>query len=318
MHQNLRTIKINMKKIFVIIIFIAISGHVFASDSIVGNWRGTIIGHTDNRDYFINARIDTAVAVNLKDKLVIKKGEYFMRLKVFSGDYTGEFLLSTNLRYENKLYIESFLKITEFPYSIPHIEDCFTGYFMVKRADSKINELDLYRNPIYRNLEDFKKKDSSGNYIPDFECFTTVLLHPVISDTTFTALERKTDSVISAKKTRVQEVAKRKVVSSKEWTVKREKITLQVWDNNKQDSDIISLKFNDTWILNNFLLKKEKYTIHLELKQKENQLLLFAENLGSIPPNTAAISIDDNELVRTFILNSDMSKSETVKIILMK
>jgi len=65
-------------------------------------------------------------------------------------------------------------------------------------------------------------------------------------------------------------------------------------------------------------LKKEKYIIHLDLKSKNNQLLLFAENLGSIPPNTAAISIDDDDLIRTFILNSDMSKSETVKIILDK
>jgi hypothetical protein len=61
-------------------------------------------------------------------------------------------------------------------------------------------------------------------------------------------------------------------------------------------------------------LKKEKYKIELELKQKDNQLLMFAENLGSIPPNTAAIAIDDNVLVRTFMLNSDMSKSESVKI----
>ena len=113
-------------------------------------------------------------------------------------------------------------------------------------------------------------------------------------------------------------MSKRKIVSSKEWTVKKENITLQIWDNNKEDGDIISLKFNDTWILTNFLLKKEKYTIQLNLKKKDNQLLLFAENLGSIPPNTAAISIDDDDLVRTFILNSDMSKSETVKVILMK
>jgi hypothetical protein len=113
-------------------------------------------------------------------------------------------------------------------------------------------------------------------------------------------------------------VAKRKLVSSKEWSVKQESITLQIWDNNKEDGDIISLKFNDTWILTNFQLKKEKYTIPIKLTQKENQLLLFAENLGSIPPNTAAVSIDDNDLIRTFILNSDMSKSETVKIILAK
>ena len=128
----------------------------------------------------------------------------------------------------------------------------------------------------------------------------------------------KTDSVISIKKNRSEEVAKRKLVSSKEWTVKKSKIVLQIWDNNKEDGDIISLKFNDKWILTNFPLKKEKYTIPIELKKSENQLLLFAENLGSIPPNTAAISIDDDNLVRTFILNSDMSKSETIKIILQK
>jgi hypothetical protein len=137
-------------------------------------------------------------------------------------------------------------------------------------------------------------------------------------DTTYAQLEKQTDSLVSLKKKRIQEVSKRKIVSSKEWTVKKDKITLQIWDNNKEDGDIISLKFNDTWILTNFQLKKEKYIIHLDLKSKNNQLLLFAENLGSIPPNTAAISIDDDDLIRTFILNSDMSKSETVKIILDK
>jgi hypothetical protein len=110
-------------------------------------------------------------------------------------------------------------------------------------------------------------------------------------------------------------MSKRKIISGKEWTVTRDKIILQVWDNNKEDGDIISLKFNDTWILSNFLLKKVKYTIELKLKQKDNHILMYAENLGSITPNTAAISIDDNKLIRTFILNSDMSKSETIKIL---
>lgn len=295
-----------MKKMTFIILFFFIAATALANDTIIGKWRGAIIGHTDNKDYFINAQIDS-----------IKKDAYSIRLKIFSGDYAGEFLVNTTLRYKNRLYIDSLTRINEFPYSISHIMDCFSGYFLLKHDNANICELDLYRNPIYRKLDDFKNKDTSGNYIPDFECFTSVLLHRTESDTAFAQMERQTDSLISFKK-KIVEVTKRKVVSSKEWTVKNDQITLQVWDNNKEDGDIISLKFNDTWILNNFLLKKEKYTIHLSLKQKDNQLLLFAENLGSIPPNTAAISIDDNELIRTFILNSDMSKSETVKIILMK
>ena len=275
-------------------------------DSIIGKWRGTIIGHVDNKDYFINAIIDT-----------ISKSEYTIQLKVFSGDYVGEFILNTTLKNQYKLFINSFIKKSEFPYAVPHISDCFTGYFQLKKDATTQYMLDLYRNPIMRKMEDFTLIDTAGNFTPSFECFTTVELFPTEKDTMYAKLERKTDSIITAKKN-TKEVAKRKLVSSKEWSVKQESITLQIWDNNKEDGDIISLKFNDTWILTNFQLKKEKYTIPIKLTQKDNQLLLFAENLGSIPPNTAAVSIDDNDLIRTFILNSDMSKSETVKIILAK
>ena len=295
-----------MKQLLFIVLF-GLSIHLFANDSLTGKWRGTIIGHADNKDYFLNAEINFA-----------KDNKYTVRLKVFSGDYVGEFLLTTTLKNTNRLYIDTFQKVSEFPYAFQHIEDCFTGFFKINKTDNGLSELDLYRNPIYRMFEDFTNKDSAGNFIPTFECFTSVLMRSAKFDTTYAQLEKQTDSLVSLKKKRIQEVSKRKIVSSKEWSVKKEKITLQIWDNNKEDGDIIALKFNDTWILSNFQLKKEKYTIHLDLKSKNNQLLLFAENLGSIPPNTAAISIDDDDLIRTFILNSDISKSETVKIILDK
>jgi len=290
--------------IFIFFLFL-FSVNMFANDSITGKWRGSIIGHVDDKDYFINAVIKS-----------VKDSDYTVQLKVFSKDYTGKFVLNTTLKNKNKLYINSFEKVIEYPIAYLHIEDCFTGYFQLKKSGKNVQEFDLYRNPVYHKIEDFTSKDSSGNFMPAFECFTTVLLHPTINDTNFQKLEKQTDSIISAKKNSVKDITKRKVVSSKEWTVVNKKITLEIWDNNKEDGDIISLKFNDTWILSNFLLKKEKYKIELELKQTDNQLLMFAENLGSIPPNTAAVSIDDNILVRTFMLNSDMSKSESVKIIL--
>ena len=293
-----------MRLLLVFILALLLAAELQANDSIVGKWRGTILGHTDKRDYFINAEISSK-----------KKGEYLMKLKLFSEDYTGEFVLQTVFK-DNKLFIQKLDKISEFPYPYLHIEDCFTGYFLLKRKPNHKMELDLFRNPVYHKIEEFTNIDGDGNFMPGFECFTSIVLRSKLSDTTFNAMEKNLDSVISSKKFRADEVMKRKVVSSKEWTVKKNKVVLQVWDNNKEDGDIISLKFNDKWILTNFLLKKEKHTIPITLNKKENQLLLFAENLGSIIPNTAAISIDDNILVRTFILNSDMSKSETVKIIL--
>lgn len=289
-------------------LFFISTSSVLGNDSIAGNWRGVILGHTDNKDYFLNAKIDSSKVTD----------EYVIQLKIFNDDYEGKFTINVLKQNNTKLFIQSFMIKSEFPKAISHIEDCFTGYFQLKSDSVKSYILDLYRNPILRNIDDFTQLDSNGNFIPTFECFTSVLLFPVIKDTSFLSLETKSDSVLSAKKNASKEFSKRKVVSSKEWTVKQEKIILKVWDNNKEDGDIISLKFNDTWILTDFLLKKEKYVIELDLKDKENYLLMFAENLGSIPPNTASISIDDNVLIRTFILNSDMNKSETVKIILNK
>lgn len=295
-----------MKKVCILWVMILMVGKIAAVENLEGKWRGAVIGHVDNRNYFINAE--------LSEKK--KDGEYTMKMKLFSDDYTGEFVLHLNLKDDNKLYIQKLDKVSEFPYPYLHIEDCFTGYFLLKKEPNNKMLLDLYRNPVYHKIEEFTNMDGDGNFVPGFECFTSVSLRSKLHDTTYSALEQKTDSLVTTKKLRADEVAKRKIVSSKEWTVKRRKITLQVWDNNKEDGDIISLKFNDTWILTNFLLKKEKYTIHLDLKKKDNQLLLFAENLGSIPPNTAAVSIDDDNLIRTYILNSDMSKSEMVKITL--
>lgn len=296
-----------MKQLLFLSCFCVAIASSFANDSLIGKWRGSIIGHVDDRDYFINA-----------DVKWVKDSVYSIELKLFSREYIGKFMLTTVRRNNNRLYITAFETLNEFPQAYLHIQDCFTGYFQYSKPEDKQAELDLYRNPIYRYTFTFRTKDSTGNLIPDFECFSSVLLHPANGNFNDTDLEKQTDSIISRKKNTFRDVSKRKVVSGKEWNVKKSKIIIHVWDNNKEDGDIISLRFNDTWLLTNFLLKKEKYTIELELTQKDNQLLLYAENLGSIPPNTAAISIDDDDLIRTFILNSDMTKSETIRIVLDK
>lgn len=294
-----------MRRLLIIIYLLNLTFVLFSQDLISGKWRGVVIGHVDNRDYFLNADIKK------------QNGDTFdIQLKLFSGEYVGEFLLHTSLKGGNKLFIHQFKSIQEYPYTYPHVNACFSGYFQLN--DKTVKELDLYRNPIMRKTDDFIKTDAYGNYIPDFECFTTVLLKPVNADTSFVKLEKQTDSLIAMKKIKTQELSKRKITGDKEHSVSNEKIRLQIWDNNKEDGDIISLKLNDNWILTNFSLKKEKYTIDVELRGNENQLVLFAENLGSIPPNTAAISIDDGKEEKTIILNSDLNKSERIKLIVVK
>lgn len=99
-------------------------------------------------------------------------------------------------------------------------------------------------------------------------------------------------------------------------TVNDSKIRINIWDNNRVDGDIISLNLNGEWILQDYQLTNELKTLEINLPEEVNELILFAENMGTIPPNTAAISVSSqNRIVKEIILNSDEGKSEGVRII---
>ena len=63
--------------------------------------------------------------------------------------------------------------------------------------------------------------------------------------------------------------------------------------------------------------KKSECVHKIPLSQKENILTVFAENLGDIPPNTAALNVKYNGLNKKIILKSNMWTSEAIKIYLL-
>jgi hypothetical protein len=77
----------------------------------------------------------------------------------------------------------------------------------------------------------------------------------------------------------------------------------------------LSLSLNDNWVLKGYELAKAKKYLRLQLQKGENWLMMRADNLGSIPPNTAAIAVLDGGTRKVFTLNSDTSKSEILKLV---
>ena len=58
---------------------------------------------------------------------------------------------------------------------------------------------------------------------------------------------------------------------------------------------------------------REKHQCSIELtKNKVNELVFFAENLGEIPPNTTAINIKYEGYNKTHIMRSNMDKSASI------
>ena len=89
---------------------------------------------------------------------------------------------------------------------------------------------------------------------------------------------------------------------------------MEIFDHRQEDGDIISLNFNGHWILKERKLSKLPLKLIVELNETgENYLLLHAENLGDIPPNTIAVRYYIEGQRKLVVLNSDMDHSEVIR-----
>jgi hypothetical protein len=93
------------------------------------------------------------------------------------------------------------------------------------------------------------------------------------------------------------------------------KVDLEIWDNGKEDGDIINVFQNDELILRNYAVSTKKKVITVNLAKK-NVFKIVAVNEGTIAPNTAMIRLIDGE--RTFEVLSDLKKNESASITILK
>ena len=81
----------------------------------------------------------------------------------------------------------------------------------------------------------------------------------------------------------------RKKVFNTEIPVSGDSIELRFYDNAQIDGDSISLFLNEKLIFEHIRLTEKAYTVKLPVSalNSSNELIMVAENLGSIPPNTS-------------------------------
>lgn len=112
------------------------------------------------------------------------------------------------------------------------------------------------------------------------------------------------------------EFTKREKVFTQEIDVENSSIRIELYDNGQIDYDSVSLFFNNKRILPKTKLDHRaiRLSIDLDLSLSDNELSMFAENLGMIPPNTAALVIYDGKKRYETLLTSDLSKSATIRL----
>lgn len=155
-------------------------------------------------------------------------------------------------------------------------------------------------------------KDSVKKAISEFKEYYQVW-KPSVADTLVAA------SIVPTKVINYvteNEFTKRKNVITHEVEVESDSIRVDVYDNGEIDGDIISVFYNQQLILNSQKLTHKSIHIDLVLDPAKisNEISMFAENLGLIPPNTALMVINDGKNKFEIPISSNLERNATISI----
>ena len=98
--------------------------------------------------------------------------------------------------------------------------------------------------------------------------------------------------------------------------VESDSLTLDFYDNGEVDGDSISVFVNNELLAFNRKISTRAvhFDIVLDTTKEMNEISMFADNLGSIPPNTALMILNDGKKRYEIRLSSSFEKSGTIRI----
>lgn len=99
--------------------------------------------------------------------------------------------------------------------------------------------------------------------------------------------------------------------------IENESFMVALYDNGEIDGDSISLIYNGRPVLQHKRLgtKALSLTLDIDKSQDINELVMYAENLGEIPPNTALMVVTDGDNRYEVRISSDLEKSGVIRFV---
>ena len=109
----------------------------------------------------------------------------------------------------------------------------------------------------------------------------------------------------------------RKSTLLKKIEVNSKTIKVDLYDNGEIDGDSISLFFNGKLLLSNKRLtdKAISLTLNIDDNLETNDLVMYAENLGTIPPNSALMVVTDGPNRYEIRIISDLKRSGEIQFV---
>jgi len=108
---------------------------------------------------------------------------------------------------------------------------------------------------------------------------------------------------------------KREAIVQKTIEVNSDSLVIELYDNGVYDGDTVSLFLNGRSIISKqeVTIKGQTFSFAIDTS-RDNDLLMYAENLGSIPPNTALIVIKDGTEEFKVNLSSTLNENAVIRI----
>ncbi len=127
-------------------------------------------------------------------------------------------------------------------------------------------------------------------------------------------IEMESPAIVSR---RLPSVRARRTDIIKTIPIERATFKLDFYDNGTIDGDSISVFYNGREVLSHQRLSDRPLTLTLALDDPsgENVVTMYAENLGTIPPNTALMIVTDGDKRHEVRITSDTEKSGSVVFI---
>jgi hypothetical protein len=90
-----------------------------------------------------------------------------------------------------------------------------------------------------------------------------------------------------------EKLAKRTYQVIKVIEVTHPSIKVDIYDNGQVDGDVVSIYLNEKQLISSKMLTAQPITLQIQVDDQEDvyDLIMYAESLGSIPPNTALMII---------------------------
>jgi hypothetical protein len=182
----------------------------------------------------------------------------------------------------------NFVSLPDYKYMCPNI-----GFTLSLNAD--ISKQDSVLAAIRQYKETYQVWQPSA----------TDTLAPVV------VLQRKVINYVIEK-----EFDERETVVAQEIEVDSDSLSVDFYDNGEVDGDSISVFFNKSLMAFNRKLSTRSvhFDIVLDSTKAINDVTMFADNLGSIPPNTALMIVSDGKNKYDIRMTSSLQKNATLRI----